>query len=72
MNRIAYAKIRNGYYYAANGDYKTGTILGDYRTGFWAYRTDGTRVLAEFDTPRAAAEVLAFDHAMRFQLGVAA
>lgn len=72
MNRIAYAKIRNGYYYAASGDYKTGTILGDYRVGFWAYRTDGTRVLREFNSPRQAAEVLAFDHAMRFHLGLAA
>lgn len=64
MDRIAYAKIRNGYYVTADGDHQTGTVQGDYSTGFWAYTVTGRRLYRTFDTVQDAAEVLALEHTM--------
>jgi len=57
------AKIRGGRYIVAQRDEKAGAITGDHSTGFWAWRNDGSRILADFDTKEAAAEAIVEDRA---------
>jgi len=57
------AKIRGGRYIVAEGDEKAGVVTGDYSTGFWAWRNDGSRILDDYDTPTDAAEAIVEDRA---------
>lgn len=52
-----------GRYIVAEGDEKAGTITGDYSTGFWAWRNDGSRILADFATKDDAAKAIVTDRA---------
>lgn len=61
MEQIQFMQVRRGEYVGAYSNHMIGRVLGDYSTGFWAIKLDGTRSLTTYATPDEAFEALALE-----------